>query len=211
MKYLLTLIIFIFPFIPVEAQQAHIPGQRAKALNDKAVNVYFKYNKNNDSITSVMRMLDEALAIDSNYLTAWTNKLGFECQLKQYDSALITANRIIPVFPDQTTINFFSGILALKTGHKDDAETTFNKLIKIYDAIPDANDNSDHLKTAQVNKAIALKLTGHDDECKQILVNLSMKEHDLAVRRHISAYITRSKEEIINEWLNNGPMIQYHN
>ncbi|MFI5196793.1 MAG: tetratricopeptide repeat protein [Chitinophagales bacterium] len=202
MKYLLILIICIIAFAHCEAQYTYMPDPKAKMVNDKAINTYIRYNKNQDSVVSVIRMLDQALNIDSNYFIAWTNKLSFECQLKQYDNALNTAKRIIRIFPDQTNVIFFSGLLEFKTGHNDEATATFNKLINIYDEVPDTNNNSDHLKTALLNKGIALKLMGKADESRKIFVNLSIKESDLAVRRHINAYISKSKEEIINKLLN---------
>ena len=199
MKYLLILIITNIAFVHCDAQFTHVPDPKAKQINDKAINTYIRYNKNHDSVVSVIHMLDQALNIDSSYFIAWTNKLGFECQLKQYDNALNTVKRIAIIFPAETDIVFFSGILELKTGHNDEATATFNKLITIYDEVPDTNNNSDHLKTTMLNKGIALKLMGKADESRKIFVNLSIKEHDLAVRRHINAYISKSKEEIIND------------
>ena len=201
MKQLIILITCSISFIECSAQAVHIPDPKAQQINDKAVSTYLRYNKNHDSVLSSIHMLNSALAIDSNYFRAWTNKLGFECQVAQYDDALVTAKKIVRIFPSETGVLFFSGLLEFKTGHNDDATATFSKLVTIYDAVPDTNSNPDHLKTALLNKAIALKLLDKADESKDILVTLSMKERDLAVRRHVNSYISKTKEEIIDTML----------
>lgn len=199
MKNLIVLIAFTFLSVCCYAQSAHVPDSKAKRIHDRAVNTYLKYYNIADSVNSVLVLLDQALNIDSIYYTAWITKVGFECQQKQYTNALITCKKINHIFPNETDMIFFSGILEFKTGNNKDAINTFNELIPIYSSIIDTNNNTDHLKTAQLNKGIALKLVGKTQESKQLLLSLSMSEHDLAVRRHINTYITKSNEAIIDD------------
>jgi tetratricopeptide (TPR) repeat protein len=146
-------------------------------------------------------MLNNAVTIDYNYYFAWANKLSFECKLKEYDSALNTSQRMARIFSDNIDLVFFSGLLEFKTGHNTEAIAIFNGLIKQYSKLHDNNDNSDHIKTALLNKAIALKLLDKAAESKKILTDLSNKEKDPAVKKHINSYITKTKEKIINDMI----------
>src|SRR3954471_12120337 len=99
MKQLLLFILWCACVLQAHAQRPYTPDPRARALHDKAIDVYIRYNKNPDSLISAIRLMDNALAIDSNYLIAWNNKLSFECQLRAYNDALKTIKRMIPIFP----------------------------------------------------------------------------------------------------------------
>lgn len=198
MKSLVTLIVCIAAFIHCKAQAEHIPDPKAKALNDKAVGKYLKYNSNPDSVLAAVRLLDKAVEIDSFYYNAWTNKLGYECQLRRFEEAMNTTGNITRIFPKSNDILFFRGILQFKFRHDREAIATFEKLVKIYDKEPNKNYSNDDLKTDLINKAIALKLIGKTDEGNEILRKLADKEHDPAVKKYIMSYISDSKETIIN-------------
>lgn len=201
MKHLLIFLICINSCFHCEAQSPHVPNPKAKLINDKAINTYTGYSTNHDSIVSVIRQLDKALKIDSNYYNAWTNKLGFQCQIGQYENALETAKRMEHIFPNETDIIFFGGILQYKVGYTSDAEATFNKLLKIYDSVHDKNNNSDHLKTTLLNKGLALIIVNRDNEGRKILAKLRDDESDPAVKQYINAYVTKSREEIIDDMI----------
>jgi len=201
MRHLLLVFLCCCSLAHAHAQRPYTPDPKARSIHDKAVNLYLRYNQNKDSVLSAIRLEENALAIDSTYLIAWNSKLSFECQARRYNDALKTIKRMMNIFPGETDLAFFSGILAFRTGNNEEATIIFDQLIKTYNKITDENNNPDHLKTPELNKALALKLLGRNDESRQVLVNLSMKEHDLTVRRHINAYISKSREDIIEEMI----------
>jgi len=195
MKCRLIFFFAMMAYVQSKAQYSHMPNPVAKQLNDKAVGKYIKYNAFPDSVVAAIALLDKAISADSFYYNAWTNKLGYECQLKRYDEAIQTAGNIFRIFPKMNDILFFRGILQFKTRHDNDAIATFEQLIKIYDN----KKNSEDLKTDVINKAIAMKLIGKTEEGNQILKKLAEAEHDPAIKSYIESYITDSKEKIIEQ------------
>ena len=67
----------------------HVINPEARLLNDSAIAI-IKSSKNEDYQKAIL-LLDQAIAIDSNYVRAYQNKLSFETKLEQYDKALITS------------------------------------------------------------------------------------------------------------------------
>jgi len=200
MKYSL-LIIYCFAVATCAAQRAHTPDPDAKIFHDAAIRTYVNNSKNKDSIVAAISLARHAVMIDSTFHDAWNNKLTFECQGSLYDSAYKTSKRMVSLFPADLDDLFFCGIMAYKTSHESEANKIFTKLVKIYGDVNDPNTDSDHLRIAELNKGLALKLLGQEDESKQMLVNLSMKEKDLTIRRHINTYIAKTREDIINEMI----------
>ena len=193
--HILTLVCMI-AFAQSWAQPDHIPMPYAKRLNDRAVTTYTKFNTNADSVMAAIALLGKAVAADSLYYNAWTNKLGYECQLKHFDEAIKTAQNITRIFPDMHDLLFFMGILQFKTHHDKQAVATFEQLVAIYNR-PAKKMNNQDLKTDVINKAIALKLIGKTEEGNSILVKLANDERDPAIKKYIASYINYSKEQII--------------
>jgi len=194
--------IFLFAmmaFVQSWAQYDHTPNAVAKQLNDQAVGIYIKHNSSPDSVAVAIRLLDRAVSADSLYYSAWTNKLGYECQIKKYDAAVKTTDNIIRIFPKMNDILFFRGILQFKIRHDKEAKATFEALIKTYDSAPVIKKNNEDLKTDVINKAIALKLIGKTEEGNTILRKLAVGEHDPAIKKYVESYITYSKENIIEQ------------
>lgn len=181
------------------AQTAHVPALKAQQLNDEAVTKYIKYGTNTDSIKAALRLLGQAVVADSGYYNAWTNKLDFECQAGLYESALKTTNSMVRLFPAEVNVLFLNGVLQFKTGHSKDGIAVFNKLLKLYDAMPAGRENADNLKTIQINKGIALILVGRKKEGEDILTQLGSKEKDPAVKHYLMAYIGKPKAAIVTE------------
>ena len=194
--------IFLFAMIASvqsRAQYDHVPNAVAKQLNDIAVSKYLKYNTTPDSIVAAIKLLDKAVSADSLYYSAWTSKLGYECQLKSYEAAIKTTGSIVRIFPKMNDILFFRGILQFKTRHEKEAIATLESLIKIYDNTPNKKKNNEDLKTDVINKAIAVKLIGKTEEGNAILRKLAEGEYDPAIKKYIASYITYSKADIIEQ------------
>ena len=54
----------------------------------------------NGNYQQAIALLDQATAIDSNYIAAYGNKVIFQLELKDFDKALITANNLIRINPE---------------------------------------------------------------------------------------------------------------
>ncbi len=79
----------------------------AIAYNNKAVDLFSRNADNIDSVQKALGYLDKAIAQDSNYIMAYTNKVNFLLSLHQYDEALQTSHIIIdkkPAFAEAYTL-----------------------------------------------------------------------------------------------------------
>jgi tetratricopeptide (TPR) repeat protein len=199
MKHFIICSLSVFAFFHSSGQTSYKPASQAKQLNDDAINKYVKYSASPDSVASVIRLLNEAIAIDNNYYTAWANKLEFECGLKSYDNALATAKKMEQLFPDETAIPFLKGLLQYKTGHKQDATATFGKLLQQYNAALSINKNGENIYNDLVSKALVLMLLDRPEEAKDILKNLTDAERDPTVKKHLAAYMNTPKDKLVTD------------
>src|SRR5204863_9405110 len=71
----------------------YIVNPKAKQLNDSAI-AMTRYMKDEDSKKAIL-LLDQAIKIDSNYFTAYWNKLAIQSDIKQYDKAIETGKQIL--------------------------------------------------------------------------------------------------------------------
>src|ERR1700733_3430849 len=67
----------------------------ATELNNKAINLSSKNMGDIDSIKKSLKLLDDAILIDSTYFNAYVNKISLLCTLGSYDELLTTMNRLI--------------------------------------------------------------------------------------------------------------------
>ena len=197
MKCILLALAATGVFCCAGAQPAYKPALKAQQLNDEAVTKYIKYGSSPDSIKAALRLLQQAVTADSSYYSAWTNKLDFECQAGLYESALKTTDRMVHLFPAEVNVLFLNGVLQFKTGHNKAAVAVFNKLLKIYDAMPADKESADNLKTIQINKGIALIMVDRKKEGEDILTKLGSKEKDPAVKHYLMAYVGKPKADIV--------------
>jgi tetratricopeptide (TPR) repeat protein len=147
----------------------HKPYPKSKRIHDEAISLYLNYPTNKDSIKSVIAQLDKAIKLDSDYFSAWSNKLNFECQLKKYKNAVVTAQYMTKIFPWENDVLLSLGVLQYKTKQKEAAKATFTKLLQTYNALPEGGQISNNVKADQLNKGIVLMLTGMDKEGKAYL------------------------------------------
>lgn len=198
MRYLFALII---SWITIDycCGQPSQPATAAHQLNDKAVNIFLKYNKSDDSIASAISLLDQATNLDSTYFNAWTNKLDYQCLLKKYPDAIATCRKAIRLFPDATDLVFLYGALQLKTGDSTASTTTFTGLLKTYNDQLRTDKHKGDVQTCTINKALVLIILGRSKEAGTLLKKLAGKERDQAVKRYILRYMQKTAAGIINE------------
>ncbi len=201
MKYLFIAAIFL----AIQTSQAqsvfHAPKAEAIRLNDSAINKNIRSGSNPDSLPAIIALLERSIKADSFYYSAWTNLLGFQCQAGHYTTALNTAKSIARIFPEKADMLFFYGALQYKTGHKKDAATTFNKLLKLYNSTDTRKVNRNDMQTAAINKGIVLILLDKKEEGKKLLQKLADQENDKAVKHYIATYASMTKEQILNEMI----------
>jgi len=200
MKHLFIATLLLIGHSAYAQSTFHTPKPEAIKLNDSAINKNLRSNSAPDSLPSVIRILERATRVDSTYYSAWSNLLGFQCQAGHFTAALATAKNIVRIFPNKADVLFFYGALQYKTGHKKEATTTFNNLLKLYNNYTQPTNHSD-MQTAAINKGVVLILLDRKAEGTKLLKDLASKEKDKAVQHYITNYASMTKEQILDDMI----------
>lgn len=192
---ILFLLIGLYACGQQSGNKIHPLDPRAKQLNDSAMFVAMQTG----SYGQAIELLDQATRIDSNYLTAYGNKLIFQLELKKFEEALITANNLIRINPDAPEHFANFGMIYECKGDTVLSKKFFTQAAKRYDIILDtmnpANKDYDLLL---MNKAINLVLVGEQQKGNEILQELYIKQKDETNKQLITLFINKSKQEILN-------------
>lgn len=90
---IIQLILFVLIFSACNSQKNN---PIAKDLNNKAINILISNNDSNiQQLQMGLNYLDSAIKIDSNYLTAYTNKISFLIKLKRQNDAILVCDYLI--------------------------------------------------------------------------------------------------------------------
>src|SRR5690606_11824991 len=114
----------------------HKVDPAAVQLNNQAMTLV-PYIDNADSSKKAIFLLDKATEIDSSYFLGYSNKLMFYYQLKQFDKALLTNNKLIQLRPNAHDLYLRSGILYVQIGDTANANTYFTKSLTICNSVLD--------------------------------------------------------------------------
>jgi len=132
-------------------------------LNDSAVAIQMHlgqpgYTK---SLNDAIVLLDNAIEIDSNYFTAYLNKWNFQTQLKQYNSAITTGNKMIKLIPNDNVLKLLLGKSYERAGDTVTAKRYYGEnLLSINKVLDTMNVNSksyDNLTSDKIDVLILLR------------------------------------------------------
>jgi tetratricopeptide (TPR) repeat protein len=112
------------------------PDPTAVQYNNQAMTLV-TYIDNSDSAKKALALLDKATQIDSNYFLGHSNKLMFYYQLKQFDNALKTNNKLIQLRPNAHDLYLRSGMLYFQLGDTTSAKRNFDNSLSICNAVLD--------------------------------------------------------------------------
>lgn len=172
----------------------------AKRLNDSAV-VLFQSTQNfkNDSLScaKAIALLDQAVAIDSNYYIAYCNKIMFEWQNKQFDKALKTSkeiSRLSPYFPE-----YFdrTGILCEITGDSISAMNYYRKANALYISILDTMQPGANYDMKMMSKGVNLILLGDEKAGQDLILQTYVKQTFAPMKDAISPFVNKNRQEIL--------------
>ncbi len=184
------------------------PDPAAIQLNDQAMTLVTHID-NPDSSRKAISLLNKATTIDSNYVLGYSNKLMFYCQLKQFDKAILTINKIISLRPNNHYSYLIGGLLYENVGDTVFSKTYFNKSLTLCIAVLDTMNikNRDYVFMT-INQAINLKMLNDSTKANKILKNLydnqpDNPEHDNAEKKYIQSIMNKSKKDLI-DFMNNS-------
>ncbi|ACV24449.1 tetratricopeptide repeat protein [Methanocaldococcus fervens] len=112
----------------------------------KIASLLYNLGKHEESL----RYLDEALKIDSKFVSALILKAEILLSLNKISEALLTLKKALDIRPDNTQALFVLGLIHLRIGEFDEAINAFNKVLE---------KNSYHI-LSMLGKAIAYERKG---------------------------------------------------
>ena len=173
----------------------HVVDPKARQLNDSATSIAMHAQDYNKAIS----LLDQATQIDSNYLTAYANKLSFQLELKQFDKALATAKNLNRIKPEAPEYFVSIGLIYEHMGDTTSSNKFFNEAVnrynKILDTMSTVNKDYDLLL---MNKAVSLILVGQQQKGNDILKGLYDKQKDESYREMLSSFMNKSRKDILD-------------
>jgi tetratricopeptide (TPR) repeat protein len=182
------------------------PG--AIQLNNQAMTLV-AHIENPDSSRKALSLLDKATTIDSNYFLGYSNKLMFYYQLKQFDKAILTNNKLIQLRPNAHDLYMTGGMFYEQVGDTITSKVYFNKSLTICNTVLDTMNrkNRDYFVMYTTNQAINLIMLNDSAKANKVLKALYESlpddpEYDNVDKKHIQSLMNKSKRDLI-DFMNN--------
>jgi tetratricopeptide (TPR) repeat protein len=177
----------------------HKNDPAAVKLNNEAMRLASFIN-NTDSANKAISLLDRATSIDSNYFLGYYNKLMFYGQLKQYDKAILTTNKLIKLRPSAHDLYLWGGLLYEKIGDTVSSQKYFQQSLTICDSVLDTMHikNRDYFMIAS-NKAINLVMLGDSTKANEILKKLYENLDDQELKKMTILLMNKNKVELLKQ------------
>lgn len=110
----------------------HEPSQEVINKLDEATSLFNRNNTNADSIRKAIKLTDQAIAMDSDYVDTYCSKMYYLCLLDSIESAITCLESYLRHHPDQPYVIQRMGILYDKAGRKDVAKRYYETAIKLF-------------------------------------------------------------------------------
>jgi tetratricopeptide (TPR) repeat protein len=132
---------------------------KAIALNNKAAD-YLKFQ----NYDSALFNLDKAIAVDSSYYIAYSNKSVVYCTLKDYKRALIETKKVLVIKPDLAESWVIADMLSDKIGDTLNATIFYKISIEIFERRIADTSKTKQSESNSINRALSLILIGLERE-----------------------------------------------
>jgi tetratricopeptide (TPR) repeat protein len=202
MKTLRFLTVFLLLGIWSCGQSAgkHKVDPAAVQLNNQAMTlVAFIYNS--DSSRKAISLLDKATAIDSNYFLGHYNKLMFFNQLKQFDKAVFTVNKLIQLQPTAHDLYLTGGVLYEQLGDTISSKSYFKKSLSICNSVLDTmNTKNRDYEMLVGNKAVNLIMLRDQAKANELLKKLYESQTSEEQKKWTASLMNKNKKQILELW-----------
>jgi tetratricopeptide (TPR) repeat protein len=197
-------VFLLIAFVSCEQNSTkHKVDPAAVQLNNQAMTLV-PYIDNADSSKKAISLLDKAIEIDSNYFLGYSNKLMFYYQLKQFDKALLTNNRLIQLRPNAHDLYMRSGMLYEQLGDTASSKTYFKRSLAICNSVLDTMDKRNrNFVMLTTNQAINLIMLDDSAKANDILKTLYDNQpddpkFDNVEKKYIQSLMGKSKSDLID-------------
>ncbi len=172
---------------------------QAKKLNDSAI--FMSRSFDSLDIEKAISLLNKATKMDSNYYLGYWNKMSLYSTTKQYEPALISAQRMQKIKPEAPEPFVIAGILKERMGDTVFARQEFQKALQRYNAILDTmkieNKNYD---ITLISKAVILIFAEHEKKGNALLHELYNKQTDEQLKKLLKPFMDKSRREILDDF-----------
>jgi tetratricopeptide (TPR) repeat protein len=182
---------------------SHIPKKinpQAKKLNDSAMKaLYQSSNLLDKGIRKyAIRLLNEATAIDTDYFTAYWNKVSLQRELGQNNNALKTAAQLLRLKPESTDVLVVAGQCYDEAGDTLSASKYYKSALSKCNALLDTMNVKSKAYTPRVfAKVLNLILLNRRNEANVILNKLSASTADTSEKKMYKDFMTFRKSDIL--------------
>lgn len=205
--FIRLLLFFTITFISFHGHSQNTDGKKtninlkAKELTDSALKLV-TIDLGSDK---VIDLLNQALQIDSNYLPALYNKFSFEGGLKHYDEAIIIANHILRIQPQNPSLQFSAAMMYFISGDTISSKRYFNEAeIEVNNLLDTMEHTSKTYNDLLLNKAFIMIFKDSLQTSDSILTSLiSRSKNNIEIDLY-SLYLHKTKEQVINDIFNNS-------
>lgn len=195
-KYIFLLIVFIVVCHYAQTNDR----QKAKELNDRAVELYSKFYDDTEIIKYILQLYDEAMEADSLYEIAYLNKSNLLRETGRCEEALQTLDKLVSVRSDLVGYWSMGGFILEAMGRRKEAEKRYRDDISKLDSIIQTEQDS-LLVYLEVQSAFLLMLI----EGK----NKGMREYEKLITKYPDdQYIIN--QELLFETFDRQKFISYY-
>jgi len=169
----------------------------AVQLNNQAMTLV-AFIDNPDSSRKAISLLDKATTIDTNYFLGYYNKLMFYNQLKQFDKAILTVNKLIQLRPTAHDLYLTGGLLNEQLGDTVSSKSYFEKSLAILNSVLEtmSTTNRDYEMIVS-NQAINLIMLGDQNKANEILKKVHDGQTDEEQKKWIASLMNKNKRELL--------------
>ena len=169
----------------------------AVQLNNQSMTLV-SFNKNPDSARKAISLLDNATTIDSNYFLGHYNKLMFYNQLRQFDKAVVTVNRLLRLRPAAHDLYLTGGLLYERLGDTILSKQYFERSLAICNNVLDtmSTENGDY-EMLVGNKAVNLIMLGNQAKANELLKKVYNRQTREDQKKWTASLMNKSKKELL--------------
>ena len=204
--YIMKILRFLTSFLMIgfcscgQSAGKHKVNPAGIELNRQAM-LLVAYIDNPDSSRKALELLDKATVIDSNYFLGFYNKLMFYNQLKQFDKAVLTVNKLIHLRPAAHDLYLTGGILYERQGDTISSKAYFKESLRICNTVLDTMSIKHRDYEMLVgNKAANLIMLGDTATANQLLEKLYNSQTDEEQKKLTQSLMYKSKKELLQLW-----------
>jgi len=148
----------------------NIENKKAIEFYEKARNLYAEFTTERDTILKAMALLDSAILLNPQYISAYVSKQSYQMRLGEYENALSTVKIVEKLDPDNADLKTMAGIYYMINNDNNSAEIKLLQADSLWNIALDtiSSNNDMALLHVLMNKGTILKFLGKETEANNL-------------------------------------------